>query len=134
MARLLAGAVGAPLGGEVLGVCSSGATGFPQVLAAIAFQVIVGGSRCGLFTIFPDVVPRELSPALRHVVLVPPFLWEDDLRAQVFDYKTVAWLLAVPITEDERQCAEDRGSEALQTLFVDARIDIFDPARTSVPV
>jgi hypothetical protein len=50
----------------------------------------------------------------------------------VVDYKTVAWLLAVPISDAEAQLRAERGSDALETRFEEAEIDIFNPNRHSV--
>ena len=45
--------------------------------------------------------------------------------------KTVAWLLAVPITDAEAAYAGQHGAEALEDLFERAQIDLFDLDRDS---
>jgi antitoxin YqcF len=126
------GRVQPPLGVEVLGACYSKADGFIPALAAIAFQAIAGGRRCEPGEVFPDVIPPALSTTLRHAMVVPPFLWEEGLGSVVIDYKTVAWLLAVPISDAEAQLRAEQGADALETRFEEAEIDIFDPNRHSV--
>jgi hypothetical protein len=121
-----------PLGVEVLGACDSAADGFVRVLAAIAFQAIAGGRRCEPGEVFDDVIPPAVSTTLRHTLLVPPFLWEEGLESVVVDYKTVAWLLAVPISDAEAQLRAVQGADALESRFEEAEIDIFNPNRQSV--
>jgi hypothetical protein len=121
-----------PLGVELLGTCDSAVEGFIAALAAIAFQTISGGRRCEPGEVFDDVIPPALSTTLRHALLVPPFLWEEGLESMVVDYKTVAWLLAVPISDDEAQFGADQGTDALESRFEEAEIDIFNPNRRSV--
>ena len=121
-----------PLGVELLGVCDSKATDFPKILGVIAFRAQTDGRSCEPDEIFDNVVPADMSATLRHAILVEPFLWDEDaFDTQVIDYKTVAWLLAVPITDAERQYAFDHSPDELQTVFEEAQIDIFDPQRPS---
>jgi hypothetical protein len=120
-----------PLGVEVLGVCDRAAA-FHVVLAAIASRVMAEPGRCGPGSVFGRVVPAGLSHTMRHVVLVPPFLWEPDLGSRVVDYKTVAWLLAVPISDAELQFQSDNGFDALEAAFAEKQIDIFNPNRASI--
>jgi antitoxin YqcF len=126
------GSVRPPLGVELLGTCDSAADGFIQALAAIAFQAIAGDRRCEPGVVFYDVIPATLSTTLRHALLVPPFLWDKGLESAVVDYKTVAWLLAIPISDNEAQLRVEQGADALETRFEDAEIDIFNPNRHSV--
>ena len=69
---------------------------------------------------------------MRHFLFLPPFLWETELKTSQFGGKTVSWLLAVPISDAERQFAENRGSDKLEDLFVERQIDVFNIERLSV--
>lgn len=121
-----------PLGTEFLGVCDSAATDFPKILGVIAFRAQADGRSCEPDEIFDNVVPSGTSTTLRHAILIPPFLWDDDAFAsRAIGHKTVAWLLALPITDAERQYAFDHGPDELQTVFEEAQIDIFDLQRPS---
>ena len=91
-----------------------------------------GGRRCEPGEVFVDVIPPAVSTTLRHTLLVPPFLWEEGLDSVVVDYKTVAWLLAVPISDAEAQFRAEQGADALESRFEEAEIDIFNPNRQSV--
>ena len=69
---------------------------------------------------------------LEHILFVSPFLWEDRLKTLNFEDKKVAWLLAVPISEKEFKYAKDKGKDALEELFEEKQIDIFNLYRKSV--
>ncbi|GGN93752.1 antitoxin YqcF [Actinoplanes lobatus] len=119
-----------PLGVEVLGVCDA-KVAFHVVLAAIAGRVKTRSEHGEPGAVFPNVVPAQMSATLRHAVLVPQFLWESAFGTRVVDYKTVAWLLAVPISDAERDFCAEHGPDALEARFEQARIDIFNPNRPS---
>ncbi|MEU7750304.1 suppressor of fused domain protein [Micromonospora sp. NPDC049171] len=128
----LPGRVVPPLGVELVGVCYSDIAAYPKVLARAAFQVINSGWRCEPGAVFPGVVSAHLETALNHLLLAPPFLWEDELPSRVVGDKTVAWLLALPISEGEADYRRRHGADALEDLFERAQIDIFDIGRPSV--
>jgi hypothetical protein len=129
--RLVPSRVRPPLGVELVGVCRGPADDFASFLAALAFRAQAEDRWSRPGAIFEDLVPGGLSPVLRHAVLVPPYLWEA-LGSRVIGHRTVAWLLAVPITEAEREFARAHGTDELQARFEQAAVDITDPARSSV--
>ncbi len=69
---------------------------------------------------------------MKHIMFVPPYIWEDALKVRSFKTKKVAWLMALPISETEFKFAEANGSEALDDLLVENRIDIYDLERPAV--
>jgi len=74
----------------------------------------------------------DQSLTMKHLMFVTPFLWDEELSAIEYESKTVAWLLAIPISETERVYAEEKGYEALEDLFEKKQIDIFDLDRPIV--
>jgi hypothetical protein len=122
-----------PLGVEIVGACDSLCTQFGNVIATAAFCVINSRWVCQPGAIFPDVVQAHVpSTTVPHLLFAgSPFLWEE-LRAQRVEGKTVAWVLAVPISTLERDLASRRGTEELEGLFEQAQIDIYDLDRSSV--
>ena len=96
-------------------VCHSDIAAYPNVLARAAFQVINSGWRCEPGAVFPGVVSAHLETALSHLFLTPPFLWEDELTSRVVGDKTVAWPLALPISEGEAANG-DRGGRVRPEL------------------
>jgi hypothetical protein len=111
-----------PLGAEVIGVCDRDTPAFPQLLAEIVLRVRRRESGPLRHEIMPDLVPAETSHDLRHVWFVDPAYWESGFEPREYDYKTVAWLLAVPISEGERLVAERDGSDALALLLDGTRV------------
>jgi hypothetical protein len=102
-----------------------------NILASCAFSVINSKVKVRPGGIFPCVIESYRPDIeMKHVFLVPPFLW--DLKTQEFPTKKVAWLLAVPISEKEKGFAVENGSDALESLFEEKQIDIFDLERESI--
>lgn len=122
-----------PLRLEIVGAIGSEYANFPNILATCAFFVINSKTTCSPGTIFRDVVSMyEPSSEMKHILLVPPFLWEESLKTIDLPDKKVAWLLAVPISENEYIYASEKGTDALEDLFEKEEIDIFDLERKSV--
>lgn len=67
----------------------------------------------------PDIV-------LKHLLLVPPFVWESLPTSRDVDGLTVAWLMAVPIADSEVEFARLNGTQRLQEIFEQEQIDVFD--------
>lgn len=122
---------GVPLGVELVLAARDYFEDSPNILSTCAFNVINSGMRAEPGAIFPRVIELYRGhAALTDILFVPPFLW--PLETQKFDTKTVAWLLAVPISEAERDYAKANGPEALEAQFEHHQIDIFDLDRPSI--
>ena len=122
-----------PLRVEIVGACASGYDCFRNILASCAFNIINTKFKCYPGAIFENVVEFYMHDSLmRHILFVSPFLWEDRLKTLNFEDKKVAWLLAVPISEEEFKYAKDKGTDALEELFEEEQIDIFNLNRKSV--
>lgn len=116
---------------ELVGAFSSAVPGFAEVLANCAFSAINDGAPLRLGVVHGEVM-GDLSATLPHVMFFSPFLWGDAPETLILADKTVAWLMAVPISEVERAYAEIEGANALEALFARADINILDPNRPSV--
>jgi len=122
-----------PLRAEIVGVCASSYECFPNILGSCAFNIINTKYTCYPGAIFQNIVKYYLPDSpMKHILFLPPFLWEDKLTTLSFKDKKVAWLLAVPISEKEFEYAKEHGTDALETLFEEHQIDIFDLKRNSV--
>lgn len=111
---------------EIIGACAT-STDLSSVLATCAFNVIKNAWPMRPGAIHNDVLRMYgLSRTLAHVMFVPPFLWNDGPETLHLEGRTIAWLMAVPISESELLYAERSSSDALSTLFEDRRIDICD--------
>lgn len=105
---------------------------YPNVLATCAFCVI--NSNFSIFhrEVFRDIIKMYYPESeMKHILFVSPFLWED-LKTLDFQNKKVAWLLAVPISENEYRFAQKKGKNSLEHLFEQKEIDIFDVERKSI--
>ena len=118
---------------ELVGACASTCDAFGNILSTAAFCIINSKWSCSPGTMFPDIVGMyDCSSTMKHLLFVPPFLWEERLETLDFDSKTVAWLLAVPVSDAEYAFAQSEGVEALENLFEEKQIDIYDINRPSV--
>jgi antitoxin YqcF len=118
---------------ELVGACASVFSNFDNALATAAFCIANSKWFCAPGVVFPDVLSlNNCSPTMKHFIFVPPFLWEDKMKTIDLKTKVVAWLLAVPISDEERKYASSKGSEALEDLFEKHQIDLFDLNRPSV--
>lgn len=83
--------------------------------------------------VFPDVLAMySASSTMKHLLFLPPFLWDDQLRSMTFEGWQLGWLMAVPISERELQVAQNEGVPALEDRFEAHQIDVFDLERASV--
>ncbi len=112
---------------------------FADILAACAFAVAGGSLHVTPLAMIPDAV-HAADPArpMRHVLLVPPFLWpalplvveeepEGDGPAGV-----TTWLQAVPISDEEFRYAADHGAQSLFDRLERAGADVSSLDRASV--
>jgi hypothetical protein len=122
-----------PLGAEVIGVCDAGVD-VPRLLSEVVFRARARERESGpvRHEVMLDVVPAEMSRELRHVLFVDPVYWEYGFEPRVYDYKTVAWLLLVPISESERLFVEKEGAGALEVIFDESDTEISDLLREPV--
>jgi antitoxin YqcF len=105
---------------------------FGNVLTMAAFMIMRSQRLVLPGTAIPEVV-REYYPAttLPHLYFTAPFLWEDTLKSIVVGGSTVAWLLAIPISDAELTLLRTDGDDALETAFEKSQIDIYDLERAS---
>jgi antitoxin YqcF len=123
---------GTPLRIEIVGASASEYKQFPNVLATCAFYIINSNFLVSHGKVFRDMIKMYYpNSEMKHVLFASPFLWED-LKTLDFPNKKVAWLLAVPISENEYIFAQEKGTDSLEELFEEKEIDIFDLERKSI--
>jgi hypothetical protein len=117
---------------EIIGACAT-TTDLSNVLATCAFNVIKdswpmrpGAIHNGALSMY------DLSKTLSHMMFVDPFLWNDGPETLHLEGRTIAWLMAVPVSESELVYAELHGPDALTSLFEKRQIDIFNINRPPV--
>jgi len=124
---------GTSLGIEIVGACERQDETFLNILSTCAFHIMAGGAKCFPGCVFQDVVGMYLpNRAMRHVIFVPPFGWENEFAALDLPGKKVAWLQAIPISEAEYQFANEKGADELTALFAQRQIDYLNLERASV--
>lgn len=121
-----------PLRIEIVGASATDYEQFPNILASCAFGLINSKLSVSHGGVFRNIIQMYYpNIEMRHVLFVSPFLWED-LKTLEFPNKKVAWLLAVPISENEYLFAQEKGTDSLEELFEQEEIDIFDLERGSI--
>jgi hypothetical protein len=73
-----------------------------------------------------------LSSTMNDIYFASPFLWPSLEKSILIDAKRVAWLLAMPVSREETEFAQRFGPQALEDLFEEKHIDIFDLNRPPV--
>ncbi|TQF69336.1 suppressor of fused domain protein [Rhodococcus spelaei] len=129
----VATADGRPIRTELVTVGRADYRTMADVLAKCAFAVASGSFHVTPNTIVPNAV-READPdrAMKHVLLVVPFIW-PDLEILVDTEDAVStWLQAVPISDSELQYASAHGTEQLFARLESAGADVSDIDRASV--
>lgn len=122
-----------PIRIEIVGACGSNFEKYSNILASCAFNIINSNFSCYPGAVFTNVIDfYEENCTMKHIFFTSPFIWGSDLKTIDFEATKVTWLLAVPISEQELQYYNQNGSDALESLFEDNEIDIFDLNRNSV--
>ena len=105
-----------------------------RILCTAAFGVMISHYACGYGTVFENILEGYLpESAMKHLVfIVPPPFWAEEFKVIEEDDRMITWLLALPISEAERQYLNEHGIDVLQDMFVKENIDAFDLNRKSV--
>lgn len=121
------------IGIEIISACANSASQLENIISTAAFCIINSKWTCAPGIIFPDIISMyQASETLSDLYFCPPFLWDERLGGIIIEEKKVAWLLAVPISKAETNLASRLGPKALEDLFEENNIDIFDINRKSV--
>jgi antitoxin YqcF len=118
---------------EIAGACASESSIFRSLIGTAAFMIIRSQWLCHPGAVLQDVMSAyRASSTLAHLYFTAPFLWEDRLKTRRFGNKEVAWLLAVPISQEEYQYKLKYGDKALEDVLEREGADVFDIDRQSV--
>lgn len=120
-----------PLGSEILAV--SNEEDFSLVVSTAGFCVINDGWVAEPGALFRDVVAMHFDETtVPHLFFVTPYLWDPAPPTLTLDTKTVAWTMAVPVSDAEREYLREHGRDALEALFQEHDPDFIDLERDSV--
>ncbi len=124
---------GKPLRVELLGACQSEFVHMPRALNSCALNAAKSGYQVRPGVVHPNVLAIHVPDIqLKHLLLIPPFLWGSNPPLREFDDIVVDWLLAVPISDSEVEFARRYDSDRLQQVFAERQIDMFDINRPPV--
>jgi hypothetical protein len=119
-----------PVPVELIGACASSVESFAEVVASCVVTRMVTGANFVYGTVIEDLrALRAISPTLRHVALVAPFLWDSfggGLAKDRAGGRDIYWLMALPIADEERDFLRGNGIDALESRFEEAEIDVLD--------
>lgn len=119
-----------PLRMELLAACASGIEDFSNIVTTAAFEIMDGKSAYPGY-IIDDIVSMYIDNSdMEHILLTYPFLW-GAVNNSVFDDITVAYLMAVPISDKEKEYCLQNGLDALESIFEKKQIDIYNIHRDS---
>lgn len=116
---------------EVIGTAYTEFPQYKECVNNIACELLKNPSKLREFSLIPDVF-RNTDLSMSSIFLSHPFIFEGKL--DYFNEKDhgIGWLMAIPITKKEEAFLQFNGVEALETLFEEHQIDIFDLNRPSV--
>ena len=121
-----------PFRAEFLGVCDNRYSEYINILATASFCAFKSRWEVGPGVIYPDIVRMyNANWAVKHIILADPFLWGDSFLSRSIGDRTIAWLMAVPITEYECQYAEKFGSDKLLSVLEKNKVDFANMERES---
>lgn len=104
---------------------------FENILASVAFK-IKETQYCDFGLIIENVIePYVSDTTVKHILLMQPVFWEKYSPC-VLDGNIVAWLLAIPISDDERNYIDQNGIDKFDAFLEKSNIDLIDLHRNNV--
>ena len=123
---------GIPLSVELMGVCTQDFPEFANILSACAFNIINSHFRCSPGTVYREIVSGTYPDSkMKHILFIPPFLWEESLQTIDLENGIATWLLAVPISDEELDYLDDHGLHAMERKIEEEQIAFFNLERPS---
>lgn len=121
-----------PVRVELIGAFPTAFEAAPNIAATCAFNAFKDGVPTRPDAIHPNVLRLyAASTVLPHILLTDPFLWEDGPRTLGEASFQIAWLMMIPISDNERLLADREGVDKLTALLEQKQIDILDLNRPS---
>lgn len=116
---------------ELVAVCDLNPEILGSILANISFEVMDKKS-CAYGMLIPNVISFYVKETeLKHVVLMSPVFWPEY---QVLEDEecTIAWLMAVPITDSEKKYIEKNGVADFDSFLEIKKIDVINMRREAI--
>lgn len=124
--------VGVEVHTEILMDCRGENEYIGNVISTIAFFMIKDRWKAAPGVVFETMI-EMYAPDLevKHALFVPPIQWGEGMGEVVLGSKTIYPLLAVPITDNENEFLLKEGASALEELWTEKNVDVFDWRRHS---
>lgn len=119
-----------PLRIELLAAGAQSVENFDNIIATTAFEIMDTQIAFPGHIIDNVVAMYVPNSEMHHILLTHPFLWNNTQSLALKDL-TVAWLMCVPISDQEKIYCKQNGLDSLETIFEQHQIDIFDITRHS---
>ena len=117
---------------EIVAACASSTLRIDNLVASCVFDSMKNSTNITYGAYISDIVVQyDVSRTLRHVTFVAPFLWSGLGKLDVDD-QAIHFLLMLPISDAEKNYLETHGIDALEAIFNEKQIDIYDINRASV--
>lgn len=104
-----------------------------NILSTSAFFCIKDNWKVSYGTFFENLVEMYYKNSeMKHIYFTSPYLWEDKLEDFKVENEEIFFLLAIMISDSELDFLKRNGLKALEILFEENEIDIYDIKRNSV--
>lgn len=116
---------------EILGACDKQIDKFENMVASVVFN-IMDSNDCYPGYIAEDIINQYIPEShMKHILLTDPFLWKNTESISI-ENLCIAFLMIVPISDEELEYAQKMGVEALEKQFEEKEIDIYNIYRNSI--
>lgn len=103
-----------------------------NIISTAGFYITKNGWECQPGSVFMRIIEMYFETSeMKHIMFISPFLWQDKLKPLKLETKTVHWLFCIPISDKELEYKMKNGASALEDIFQEKDIDIFDINRKS---
>ena len=115
---------------ELAATVDATAEAMANVLSTAALNVMKDGWLAAPGVVFPDLLAEyDLSDTFRNVVWMPPTPWEELLSVELGEGITAHWLLAIPISEPERELLHREGYDTFDALLEERDVEYWNLSR-----
>lgn len=124
---------GVPIRTELVTVGRADYRPMADVLAKCAFAIATGSFHVTPNCVIPNAVREvDADKAMKHALLVSPFIWPDLEILVEEDDGVTTWLQAVPISDSELEFSAANGTDQLFRRLEESGADVSDIDRASV--
>lgn len=116
---------------EVIAVAYTEFLKYKECVNSIVCELLKNPNKLHEFSLITGVF-KNTDIGMSSIFLTHPFIFDGKLDYFNKEDHGVGWLMAIPITEKEETFLQFNGTEALETLFEEHQVDIFNLNRPSV--